>query len=570
MAGVRDLKETSTTNNTHTNLSQDNPPGASPSPEEPGSEKSHRWLAWAYKGWLLLLAHTICSIAISLSIALALNGYNAIDTSTPRYFDHKLHLRVSDVTTLVSVGLVINRFFTTAWTAVAIWNSTFILTHNTTPKLDPPRLVFMQKYKLPPWARYRFQLPRGSSSWIILSILLCILPQQFIAPLISGAINWNPVSVLGSARISVNSSNPAAAANLFEQYTNYADTAVALRQQVLAKAQGLASQAWSDSSSLLGNGTSLTGNGCRHVVNNDGLTTNSTLLDSIVPCIRIHNIDWDTSEISSSVRNDSLSYYVLDLLSEVNVRLDRHSNVGQLMLFNPNLLWDASSYPVSTLVSGPQTLAISIASENTSTTNCTGGLPIDIFGNVNYVPQPLYWSLYKCFAFANVTITAGVTKSAVSTYVLSTVVEDQTPIDQVIFEPNLWVQEALWLLPDLLSQLSFANSSQIPTWDNLEGYIENIIRQAYLGAWDAFHQTFDELNSTTSTAIPAVSRIQASISNARVFAWLGVSLLILVGGLLLVALPFSIPKPDREAMEEIMKDGNDDGIEILGNIAGLL
>jgi hypothetical protein len=156
-----------------------------------------------------------------LAVALAVNGYNAIDTSTPRYFDGKLHLRVSDVTTLVSVGLVINRFFTTAWAAISIWKFTVILEHQADPKLSAPRLLFMQKYKLPPWAKYPFQLPGGIWSWIIFLVLLCILPQQFIAPLISGAVNWNLVFVPGSTRILVNSTNSDSTSVEFEQYTGY-------------------------------------------------------------------------------------------------------------------------------------------------------------------------------------------------------------------------------------------------------------------------------------------------------------------------------------------------------------
>jgi hypothetical protein len=569
MAGGPDAEKISTANATYTNLAQDDPTPANPPPEGSRPEESQPWSAWAFKGWFLLLAHTICSIALSLAIALAINGYDAVDTSTPRYFDGKLHLRVSDVTTLVSVGLVVNRFFTTSWTAVAIWKCTYILMHNITSGLSRPQLSFMKKYRLPPWARYPFRLPRGIWSWIILSVLLCILPQQFIAPLISGAVNWNPVSVPGSARISVNSTNPTSSAVYWEQFSGYGDTSVAVRQQIIARAQGLASLAWSDSSTILGNGTSLMGNGCRHVVNNNGLTKNSTLLDSIVPCIRIQNIDWATSasEVSSSVANDVFSYSS-SRLSEVNTSLDLHSNPGQAVLFNPNLLWNVSTtgLPASTLVSGPQTLAVSIANEG-STSNCTN-MPIGLFGNVNNIPQYLYLWFYACYAFANVTITAGVTKSPVSRYLSSNVVEDQTPIDQVTFEPNLWVQEALWLLPDLMSQLTLANATQMPTWDNLDAYAENVIRQAYLAAWDSLHQTFDDTtitNSTNSTAIPAVSRIQASVSTARVSAWLGVSLLILVGGILLDALPFFVPEPDGEVMEE----GKDDGKEILNDLATL-
>jgi hypothetical protein len=536
MAGGRDSEEKPTAKTTH-------------APKE-----SRRWLAWAFKSSFLLSAHTICSIAISLAVALAINGYNAIDTSTPRYFDGKLYLRVSDVTTLVSVGLVFTKFFTTAWIAIAIWKFTVILTHNNSKLVNPlngQQLLFMRKYKLPPWARYPFGLPQGICSWIIILILLCILPQQFIAPLISGAVNWNPVSVPGSTRISVNSTNPNAAPGEFEQYTGYAGYNVALRQQVLSRALGFASLAWSDSLSFSGNGTSLTGNGCRHVVNNDGLTTNSTLLNSVVPCIRIHNIDWQTSP--SSVYPGDFSQ-----LSVVNTTLWLSSNPGHIMLFNPDLLWNSTTYPFPTPVSSSQTLAVSITGENSTFNNCTNAPPSFRFGNLNNTSLYLSYSWYSCYGFANVTITAGVTMSSVSKYLSSTVVEDQTPIDQVTIEPNKWVQEALWLLPDLMTQLSFANVSRFPTWDNLDGYAENMIRQAYLAAWDALSQTFDDVssvNSTISTAILAVPRIQASVSNARVFAWLGVSLLLLISGLLIAALPTITSELDTEIMEEIIDEG---------------
>jgi hypothetical protein len=545
--------------------------GGNPPPATPHAKRFQSWPAWAFKGWFLLLAHTISSIALSLTIALAINGYNAVDTSTPRYFDSKLHLRVSDVTTLVSVGLVVNRFFSASWIAVAIWRGIYIL-QNTTPRLSDQRLLFMQKYRLPPWARHPFQHPQGTSNWIIFSTLLCILPQPFIAPLISGAVNWNPVSVPGSTTISVNSTNPTSSAVYYEQFPGYGSIAIAVRQEVLARAQGFASMAWSDTSTIFGNGTSSTGNGCRHVVINNGLTKNSTLLDSIVPCIRIQKIDWarSASDISSSVANDVFSF-ASSQLSVVNVSLDLHSNPGQAFLFNPDLLWNSTvtSLPASTIVSGPQTLAVSIAYEG-STNNCTN-MPANIFGDVNNFSQDLYLWFYACYAFANVTITAGVTRSPMSKFLSPNVIEDQTPLDQVIFEPNLWAQAALWLLPDLMSQLALANASRMPTWDNLDGYAENIIRQAYLAAWDSLHQTFDDItiaNSTNSTAIPAVSRIQASISNIRVFAWLGISLLVLVGGVLLDVLPFAVPELDEEVKKEIMKEGQTHEIELVNAFMG--
>lgn len=507
--------------------------------------------------------------------SLSYNGYNAIDTTTPRYSDGTLHLRVSDITTLVSAGLVVTKFFTTSWAAVAIWKCAYILTHNNTAELSAPQLSFMTKYKLPPCARYPFQLPRGTRSWIVLTILLTIFPQQFIAPLLAGAINWNPSSVPGSANILVNSTDPTSSGILWEQYPSYAPTSVTTRQYVLAKAQGLASVAWSDSSTIAGNGTSLAGNGCRHVVNNDGLPTNSTITNSTVPCIKIQNIAWATSadQISTTVANDALSF--APALSQVNTSLDLFNSPGHAILFDPNLLWNSSQTGLHapTIVSGDQSLGLvfgNARSDNCKTFN-------SIFGaanNTNNIPQYLYtWGLGACYIFANVTLTAGITMSPLSTYVSSRVIEDQTPLDKVVFEPDQWVQEAFWLLPDLLTQVALMNSSHIPTWNNLDLYVENLICQAYLAAWDSFHQTFDDITiapSTLSTATPMIPRIQATVSYARVFGWLGVSLLVTGGGVLLLAVQHG-EEPDLpiSIIAEQTAEGKKDAKEIMKDLASL-
>ncbi|RAO68010.1 uncharacterized protein BHQ10_004022 [Talaromyces amestolkiae] len=554
---------------TPTNIKKDNS-------ESANHPRKRSTLTWALQGWLLLLAHTICSIALSLSIALAINNYDAIDTTTPRYSDGTLHLRVSDITTLVSAGLVITKFFTTSWAAIAIWKCAYLLTHNGNPKLSTSQLSFMTKYKLPPCFRYPFPLPRGIRSWVVLAILLSIFPQPFIAPLLAGAINWNPTSVPGSANVLVNSTDPSASAVLWEQYPGYAATSVTTRQYVLAKAQGLASLAWSDSSTISSsNGTSLTGNGCRHVVssNNDGLPTNSTLTNSTLPCIKFQNIVWATaaSQISSTVANDVLSF--APSLSQVNTSLDLFTSPGHAILFDPDLLWNSSQtgFHDPTIVSGNQSLGLVFG--NGASENCASfKSPFGDFNINSSIPQYLYpWGLGTCYIFANITLTAGVTTSPLSTYISSSrVIEDQTPLDQVHFEPDRWVQEAFWLLPDLLTQIALMNSSQIPTWDNLDLYVENVIRQAYLAAWDSFHQTFDDTTiapSTMSIAAPVISRIRASVSYARVFAWLGVSLLVAVGGLLLLALQHGEEEPEmpnsiiagqaaeaKKDAKEIMKD----------------
>lgn len=558
MAKNRDPEKTSPTETTEptqtTDLGQ-----SEQTPADPLKKKSRS--ARAFKFWSLLLAYTICCITLSVILAFVINGFNAADSSTPRYIDGKLQLRVADITTLISAGLVVIKLLVTSWTAVAVWRCAYELTHSTKVALSRKQLSFMTRYKLPPSVRYPFELPKGSRSWIVSAILLLVLPQQFIAPLLSGAVNWNPTSVPGGTVVLVNSTNPLANSDLWYQYviSSYVDK----RNEIYKIATGLASLPWSDGSTVSQNGTSLMGNGCRHVVNDDGLPANSTLRNPVVPCIKFHNISWAISDDQIPL---SYNYTVFQTtMSIINDSLSHYTNPGHAVLFDPNLPWNnsqGSGLPPSTLFSGTKVLALNIA----NTYDCTK-IGINNFGDVNTFPQHIVpWALGTCYIFANITLTAGVTTSPLSTYLSSRVVEDQTPINEVVFEPNTWVQQSFWLLPDLMTMISLANSSQLPTWHNVDLYAENLIRQSYLAAWDSFHQSFDE-GGILSSATPVESRIQATVSYPRVFVWLAVSLLTSVGGVLLLVLTFREEELDlpssvtaaqtKEAMKDTKKILND-------------
>jgi hypothetical protein len=396
----------------------------------------------------------------------------------------------------------------------------------------------MTKHKLPPSLRHPVQLPQGSRGWIIFAILLSILPQQFIAPLLSGAVNWNPTSVLGVTPVVMNSTNPLADPGVWYQYLA-PPTYIDKRNEVYKIATGLASLLWSDSSTVSQNGTSLTGNGCRHVVNNDGLPQGSTLRNLVIPCIKFHNISWAISEDQIPFSHANTVFQ--KTMSIINDSLSHYTNPGHAVLFDPDLPWnnsqESSGLPPPTLFSGTKVLALNIA----NTYNCTQ-IGINNFGDINgdvntFTQKVIPWALGTCYIFANVTFTAGVTTSPLSTYLSSRIVEDQTPIDEVIFEPNTWVQQSFWLLPDLMTVISLANSSQLATWHNVDLYAENLIRQSYLAAWDSLHKSFDNSGALFS-ATPAETRIQAKVSYPRVFAWLAVSLLATFGGILLLVLSF--------------------------------
>lgn len=223
-------------------------------------------------------------------------------------------------------------------------------------------------------------------------------------------------------------------------------------------------------------------------------------------------------------------------------------------------------FPPPYLFTGTLTIALLPTRQNNTTPACSPIAP-NPFGETS---QSYYvWSTgnsvnENCYAVGNVTFTAGVIRSERSTYISPTVVERQG--EQLDFEPDIWVQNALWLLPDLMTMNAVMNSSSLPTWNNINDYAEMLIRYSYLGAWDSFHSYFDASN-TVLTATSAVPRLQAHVSFLRVIPWLGISVLMTLSGVMLLLVQRRWPTdsspdgspPDSDAtiglMEESIQEG---------------
>jgi hypothetical protein len=296
----------------------------------------------------------------------------------------------------------------------------------------------------------------------------------------------------------------------------------------------------------------------------------------MLPCIQFHDIAWATSadQIPDSYTNTAFQ----TTMRILNDSVSHYNSPGHAVLFDPNIPWNASiptvqqtGLPVANSFTGTMALALVLA----STYQCNTSMGVNNFGNVmntTAYPQYIYsWALGTCYIFANVTFTAGVTNSPVSKYLSPVVIEDQTPIDEVVFQPSTWVQESFWLLPDLMTTISLANSTQLPTWYNLDLYAQSLIRQSYLGAWEAFHQTFDQVGGEISYATPGEPRIQATVSYSRVFSWLTISLLTSVAGILLLGLTWGEKEPDMSDSvgAGVMKEENEDAKQILHHLASL-
>ena len=87
----------------------------------------------------------------------------------------------SDITTLVSAGLVLSRIMSTSWTVVSAWRYAFIL-------LETEGLTLQQFQLLVSW---RIYWPSWSKNHLITALgLIGMIPSVFLAPVLSGAVGW--------------------------------------------------------------------------------------------------------------------------------------------------------------------------------------------------------------------------------------------------------------------------------------------------------------------------------------------------------------------------------------------
>ena len=87
-----------------------------------------------------------------------------------------------------------------------------------------------------------------------------------------------------------------------------------------------------------------------------------------------------------------------------------------------------------------------------------------------------------CQTAGRIKFTAGVIKFEASTYITSQVVESQDDINHLDSQPDVYTQEALWMLPDLMTVAALAYSTALATWNNLDEYAEALPRYSYLAA----------------------------------------------------------------------------------------
>ncbi|KAF2869415.1 hypothetical protein BDV95DRAFT_498212 [Massariosphaeria phaeospora] len=483
--------------------------------------------------------HLLACAALAFSMAFRLDGYLAVPEDSLRFLDGgRFKLKVADVTTLISTALTIIRIIVQAWVGTIMWNCAFILLEKR--GLTLPQVNRIMSFNIPP-------IPKSYADGLVVLLLFLVIPQQFISPLLSGSVGWTPSFEYSQAmRLAAAGSLEASAEGWFWYYYSTVD-----RRANIRRAAAMTALAW--------DGSAVDRMHCRHVLNDDPdvvVPVNSTLYGAVIPCIRIHSIEFPTVNPPAKVfkiANDSVYNIEEDptRLSRVEEPPLRYSIPGNAVLFDPedrpglhdNLPPEGDltpegyferHRPTDYLQDGVMSAVILLGIPALGTV-CEG-YNASIFGTTyhNKWRTTDHGNYEWCHTYAIVNLTAGVADSPQSTYVTNRVVEANLPTTELDIRAGPWVQEAMYLMPDVMSNVALMNTTSLYTWDDLDGYLDKLVRYSYQGAWDMLSRSYDP-NATMLEVQYYESRVRASVSRARVFAWLVVSVLLTLSSAVLAA-----------------------------------
>ena len=285
----------------------------------------------------------------------------------------------------------------------------------------------------------------------------------------------------------------------------------------------------------------------RVAANQPQIPVNSTTDNVDLPCILVRNINW------TSVPHEDVISLTKPNDTATQARLTEYPASGAAMLFNGTSVhesivdlvphdyspYQVVHYPNASTLSGRLGLLVQLYTFRKDipanmTPPCTqqGLHNKTIFGSLQNVPdEAIFKSIFGCYAFAIVKLTAGMVNFKKASFVHPDALEgiSDLPLTPAHFKPDTWVRSSMLLSEDVMMELSTANTTMIPTWDNIDGYVETLIRQSYLGSWGVLRSL--QGNGTIFKVHLAESRLQAKVSRKRVLAWFVISLFVPISAL---------------------------------------
>ncbi|KAF8669033.1 hypothetical protein RHS04_08913 [Rhizoctonia solani] len=457
--------------------------------EETSIRKNPPWMTRA-SSILPLVMHYITSTGIALTLMYYMNNrpFNSthrrplvqtIDGKLPTSFS----LTQSDIVTVLSSLLVVQKWALMAWVVPLCWSITiFLMERNGLHRQDLKALV-----------KYRVLMPQTYTAsihtLIIGTLLLISLAANLTSPIITGSIAWDPrntpISYLSTTPIHFLEFEDEFASVVPGPFIDMYLKSATFRQSLAHWGPSLVNIAWGRASEK-----ALFKRVSKFV---ELLAINSTIETVALPYFTTDSIQWirNPSELPDYIRNmhpEDVMYASLNLSPGGNVTI-----VAGAALLIPNLSnptgWSINPW-ASRTIEEKRLLIYAAGSIEKMSPTATRRLPKDTYIYVDEANM-------DTFLFAWITFRAGAGRC-----------KDYRSLE---------------MAATVAAGLAYQNTSIPYISENLNDYIEAILLRSYSAAWNSI-ANFVSTSQIVSGYHPALPVLVAKVNKARVFGWLGLQL----------------------------------------------
>ncbi|CUA67969.1 hypothetical protein RSOLAG22IIIB_13596 [Rhizoctonia solani] len=423
------------------------------------------------------------------------------------------HLLQSEVTTILSVFLMVLRWVATAWAVPLCWRAIFVLAGNS--GLQYRDITWMINHGIF-YPSTHFHRPLHLLLGLILISALAPLPS---APLLTGSISWLPSNQTIALPDHPTFQIAGFPSNDYVRPVGYYSEGLANVATYVVKNFNTAWSRATDEFIF------------KRVVSAAAhLSTESTIDTVLLPYFVVTRIEW-------LPKLDAQSYMLLRMMWSADNRVPDRMNSpgGATIIFNatdpPSIQKPLpQSWPVLINVDRSNNSTVPYAGDdscNSSSTFLPDNTTIPYF----YLNGPMIARqlIFGCFAYANVSFKAahGLCRNCrVGSY---STVQNDTELQEM--PDNNMAGIALTDMPQFLSLMAPLQDSLPDRTVNLEVYITALLTRLYSALWNAgVDATAVEFRATTGYK-PSVSMPIVDINQYRVYAWLGLQLLFTLSGI---------------------------------------
>ena len=440
----------------------------------------------------------------------------------------------SDITTALSVAASATRAAAVCWVGKLLWRCAFML-------MEKGEITIAGFSKVV-GGGITTLLPRHDvSSWknvfLVYFIIFTCFVMDFFSSILTGSVTWQRtyITVKGSVPVM---NIPSTEGLAGQDISSYRSESV-LVSDAIERGAAFALVSWGSintNSFFLNLPSNLTRRTVIQLADFQAiqyLPTGSTLDTIRLPYIKVDKFEYLTDPEMTLTNEQKL------LLNDSSIYNPYIKDQG-LAAFLPDTVWGPSStsnLPDPTNVSESRILSIRILSP--SSPNCSSLFPESFIpSNINFYPILTANSTrYSCFAFANVTYTAGGATCQGCQIVSPAVVEGDINSENLQPVPDSLTIEALAIAPSVgtHTRLTVFTDMMYTASTPLESYVIEFVSRAYQSAWSSLVLELGAVGPDNRTSVShALPASHPTVTLWRVYVWAGLQL-----GLLLCGVAFA-------------------------------